>query len=155
MLRAVVVVFATSAIGGAQADPTAEEPRVPPAAAPAKPATTWYAFAAPFYLPETRTGLGATAGIHRALCAGCEASSLHLEAAYTLNHQFSLSIAPRLFTSDAFTVGMSFSYALFPSRFYGIGPTSAEGGEAFTPRSLELVLTPEIYVIPRRLRFGP
>lgn len=124
-------------------------------ATPATPATTWYAFAAPFYLPETRAGLGATGGLHRVLCTGCEPSSLHLEAAYTLNRQVSLTLAPRLFTSESFTVGLSFGYSLFPSRFYGIGPSSEGTGESFTPRSLELVVTPERYVLPKRLRLGP
>ncbi len=121
----------------------------------ATPETSWYAFAAPFYLPETRLGLGATGGVHRVLCAGCDASSFHLEVAYTLNRQVSLTFAPRLFTSESLSVGVSFGYSLFPSRFYGVGPTTGDTGEAFTPRSLELIVTPERYVLPRRLRLGP
>ncbi len=125
--------------------------QVPPSA----PSMTWYAFGAPFYLPETRTGIGVTGGIHHLLCAGCEPSSLHLEAAYTANRQFSLTLAPRLFVGESLAVGASFGYSLFPSRFYGVGPTTGDGGEGFTPRWLELVVTPEIYLLPRRLRAGP
>ncbi len=144
------VVRADDGLGPARGGP----PVLPEARAPT-PETSWYAFAAPFYLPETRLGLGATGGLHRVLCDECEASSLHLEAAYTLNRQFSLTVAPRLFTSESLSVGLSFGYSLFPSRFYGIGPTTGDTGEAFTPRSLELIVTPERYVIPRRLRLGP
>jgi hypothetical protein len=135
--------------------PAAPETPATPAAVAAAPPLTWYAFASPFYLPETRVGLGAIGGVHFGLCAGCETSSVHVEAAYTLNQQLSLALASRAFVSESFTMGMTFGYALFPSRFYGIGPTTSGVGEKFTPRSLDLLLTPEEYVIPRRLRIGP
>jgi hypothetical protein len=114
----------------------------------------WYAFVAPFYLPETRIGLGATAGAHRPLCDGCQPSSLHLEAAYTQNAQFSISLVPRVFASPSFAVSANVRYANFPDRFFGVGPRSPPGGEAYTPRIFELLLTPEFYVLGK-LRVGP
>ena len=150
-----IAVAATAAAAEEAAAVAPPEPARAPEAAHASTATTWYAFASPFYLPETRAGLGVTGGVHRALCRDCEPSSVHLEAAYTLNQQFSVSLAPRLFTSSSFSLGLAFSYALFPSTFHGIGPRTPEAGESYTPRSIEAVLTPERYVVARRLRVGP
>jgi hypothetical protein len=118
-------------------------------------ATHWYAFASPFYLPETRLGVGAVAGLHWPLCGGCQPSSVHLEAAYTANDQVSISVAPRLFMTPSFALSINARYALFPDRFYGVGPRTGDGGESFTPRTFEIVVTPEFYVVPGKLRAGP
>ncbi len=145
-----------------EAAPGSEVPPVPdvpsgPAPTAAAPATgtQWYLFGAPFYTPETRAGLGLVAGIHRDLCTGCPPSSVPVETAYTMNGQFSITVAPRLFTDPSFTVGLSLHYANFPDRFYGIGTRAAPTGEAFTPRTYELMVTPELYLVPGRLRVGP
>src|SRR5690349_21583578 len=87
-LALTVPVLKTAEAGGAEPDPS----RSPGERAAA---IEWYAFAAPFYLPETGLGLGAVAGVHRVLCPGCQPSSVHLEAAYTLRDQFSVTLAPR------------------------------------------------------------
>ena len=126
-----------------------------PVAQTGAPPTDWYLFGAPFYLPETRAGLGLVAGVHQVLCTGCPPSSIHLETAYTMNGQFSFTVSPRLFTDPTFTLGVSAHYANFPDRFYGVGPRVGPTGEAFTPRTFEIVVTPEFYVIPGKVRAGP
>lgn len=152
-LGLVLVALAVPALAGGE--PATAPPEEATASRTPRAATEWYAFALPFYLPETRLGLGATGGVHRVLCSGCQPSSVHVEAAYTLNDQFSLTVAPRLFTSAVFTIAASLHFALFPDRFYGVGPLTGDEGERFTARTLEAVVTPERYVLGRRLRVGP
>jgi len=136
-------------------EPAGDDATPRPQAAVVDAGFHWYAFAVPFYLPETSFGLGTEGGVHRVICQGCQPSSLALELAYTLKDQLSVTLTSHLFTAPSFTVAASLHYALFPDHFYGLGPNSPDEGEEFTPRSYELSITPEWYVIGGRLRIGP
>jgi hypothetical protein len=109
-----------------------------------------------FYLPETRLGFGATAGIHLDVAGAPRPASVFAAAVYTLENQGSLDLA-----GDATLPGGTYLNArarlvYYPDQYFGIGPdTPSSAREDFTRESAELVATGE-HPIPgvRGLRAG-
>jgi hypothetical protein len=114
----------------------------------------WYAVGLPFYLPETSLGLGVGGGAHPSLCGGCATSSVDLRVAYTARRQLVAEASTRLFPSERSAIEGHAKYALFPEVFYGVGPDTRGGGEAYTPRVIDATLSPQAILVPRRMRLG-
>jgi hypothetical protein len=122
----------------------------------APPGTAWFAIPVLFYLPETRLGLGALGGVHFRAEPRLETSDVQLVVSGTARGQALLGLTSQLFPSEELALGAVVRLSRYPDYFYGVGhDTPARAKEAFTSRSVELQLSPEWFVVPRRLRTGP
>ena len=134
-----------------------------PAAAPADAGNQdvasradWFAIPIAFYLPETRMGFGATGGVHFRVRPTLQTSDVQAIATGTLREQALLNLTAQIFPSEQLAVGSLLRMSLYPDFFWGVGNDVPERAkESFTSRSVELQLSPERYLLPRRLRTGP
>jgi outer membrane protein assembly factor BamA len=159
MTAEALALVAATLVGLASRTAFAAEPAVAPADAGnqdvASPAD-WFAIPIAFYLPETRMGFGATGGVHFHVRPALQTSDLQAIATGTLREQALLALTAQIFPSEQLAVGGLLRMSLYPDFFWGVGnDASARAKESFTSRSVELQLSPERYLLPRRLRTGP
>jgi hypothetical protein len=104
----------------------------------------WFMLPVVFYLPETRLGFGATAGLHLAMNDAPRPASVFAAVVYTLEKQGTLDLAGDL-TLPSGTYLSARSRALYyPDQYFGLGPrTPSSAREDFTRESVELVTTAE------------
>ncbi len=152
--------------------PPAKTPEAPEAPSPTPPDTTaptakagaeeahragssWFALPVLFWLPETRLGFGATAGIHHELFGAQRPSSFFGAVVYTLERQGSVDVAGDVqLPGGAVTARLRASH--FPDVFYGIGPsTHVSDQEDFTRRTIDGYVIGELATLGGRLRAGP
>jgi len=121
--------------------PSTEAPAPsPPTALVVPERRRWFALPVLFWLPETKLGFGATAGIHVDVTGAPRTSSIFAAALYTLDRQGAIDVAGD-FTLRGGTVLAGRARAVhFPDAFYGLGPrTPSSARERFTRRSIEAV----------------
>lgn len=129
--------------------PGAESP-TPPAARAAEAAAAgrrdrWFALPVLFWLPETRLGVGGTAGVHLDVAGAPRSTSLFAGAVYTLERQFALDVAGDWYLPGGARLAGRARASYFPDVFYGIGPsTTAAQREAFTRRFAEAVVSAQL-----------
>lgn len=157
----------TVARGGALsrlADATPREPAEAPGAAvppPRPPAgepkgVSWFALPVVFWMPETRAGLAAAAGLHFHLDGATRASSVFAVGAYTLEHQYSADLAADLTLRDGTLLSGRLRAVHFPDAFYGIGPeTPTSAREPYTRQWAQALFSAEVTEGSGRFRIGP
>ena len=141
---------------------SAEAPGAPAAQAGAAEAAarpdggrSWFAFPVVFWLPETKLGVAAAAGVHFHVAEGAGDSNAFLVAGYTLLGQSTLDLASDVMLKGGTLLTGRLRLAYYPDTYYGVGPsTSLDQREDVTRRFAEVVLTAEIPVV-RGLRAGP
>ncbi len=130
-------------------------PAAPPDRGKVRMAPSWFALPVPFWLPETRLGLGAAGGFHFHVGNAERASSVLLVGAFTMLRQASLDLAADVNLPRGIVLGGRARAVNYPDSFYGIGPDSqAEARELYTRRFAEAVLYGEYPILNHRLRAG-
>ncbi|HET8539115.1 MAG TPA: BamA/TamA family outer membrane protein [Anaeromyxobacter sp.] len=125
------------------------------AAALAPRGRSWFAFPVAFWLPETKLGLAAAAGVHFDVSQGAGDSNAFLVAGYTMLGQSTADVASDLSLKNGTLVTGRFRFAYYPDVFYGIGPsTTLDDREDVTRRFGEAIVTAELPVA-HGLRLGP
>ena len=124
--------------------------------APARPSgAAWFGFPVAFYMPETRLGYGATGGVHFPFEPGLATSDVQLIAVATTRRQTLLNLNAQLFPAPGIALGGLVKLALYLDEYYGIGnDTAASARETLTSRYVEVLLAPEWFLVPDRLRTG-
>jgi hypothetical protein len=157
LLAALLVATSASAGGGDGGDQA--EPGTAPASlgAAAAQAEGRDGFILPFvfYTPDTRFGIGGTAGLHLHLRGATRPSSLFATGIYTLEGQSALDLVGQLFL-DAHHVFQGTARAThFPTSYWGVGPDSrSDARERFAQRYVELAFAGERR-LAAALRAGP
>lgn len=161
-LAALLLATSASAAGTGQAQATEAEgvsgaPPAETAAAVARSAGQRDGFALPFvfYTPDTRFGVGGTAGIHAHVGGAPRPSSLFATAIYTVNGQGAVDLVGQLYPAGPFVFQGTARVTHFPNAFYGIGPHSQKSDrEDFTQRYVETNLVAD-HTLTAHLRAGP
>lgn len=148
----------------AAADPEAPPPEppasraagtAPPETGTAHAAPSWFAIPVPFWLPETKLGLGAAGGFHFHVGHAERPSSVLLVGAYTMEHQSSVDLAADINLPSGIVLAGRARAVHYPDSFYGIGPSSlTEAREPYTRRFAEAVLGGEYPILSHGLRAG-
>jgi hypothetical protein len=130
-----------------------------PAMAPPPPADrlSWFALPVVFWLPETRLGLGATAGLNVPHPGAPHSTGIFGAAVATLEKQVAVDGAIEAYSQTGTRLTARARFVHFPDVFYGIGPdTPKSAREPFTRRGAELVSSMQLPVpgLPA-LRIGP
>lgn len=119
------------------------------------PGRSWFALPMPFWLPETRLGLAATAGVHFHVRRAAEASNAFAVAGYTIRRQGSLDVSSDLWLPDGTLLSGRLRAVYYPDSFYGVGPeTTLAMREEMTRRFVEATLGADLTLL-RELRAGP
>jgi hypothetical protein len=163
--RALPALAALLLTGAASSYPEAPPPETPggPAAEAAAahaadehPDRSWFALPMIFWMPETKLGLAATAGVHFRLDGAASGSNAFLVAGYTMEGQGSVDVSNDLHLRRGALVSTRFRAVHYPDSYYGIGPDTTLGArEELTRRFVELNVTTELPILGPRLRAGP
>jgi hypothetical protein len=119
---------------------------------------SWFALPALFWLPETKLGAAAVAGVHFHLRDAAEASSAYLVAGFAMEGQATADLSGDLWLASGTLVSARMRAAYYPESFYGIGPdTAVAQREDVTRRFLEANVGAEVPVpgTGGKLRAGP
>jgi hypothetical protein len=158
LLSALLV--ATSASAGEGPDGTeGDEPGTAPASLGAATARSegrdGFVLPFVFYTPDTRFGIGGTAGLHQHLRGGVRPSSLFATGIYTVEGQSALDFIGQLYPDQGHVFQGTARATHFPTAYWGVGPdTVSEARERFTQRYVELALAGERR-LAAALRAGP
>ncbi len=116
---------------------------------------SWFAFPVLFWLPETKLGIAAAAGVHFHAAKGETESNAFLVAGYTLLNQGTIDLESDVWAKGGALLTGRLRFAYYPDTFYGIGPTTTLAQrEDLTRRFAEAIFTGELPVV-RGLRLGP
>lgn len=158
-LAALLLTGATSSYPEAPPPETPGGPAAEAAAAHAAdehPERSWFALPMVFWMPETKLGLAATAGVHFRLDGAASSSNAFLVAGYTMEGQGSVDVSNDLHLRRGALVSTRFRAVHYPDSYYGIGPDTTLGArEELTRRFVELNVTAELPILGTRLRAGP
>jgi hypothetical protein len=119
---------------------------------------SWFALPALFWLPETKLGAAAVAGVHFHLRGAEEASSAFLVAGVAIEGQATADLSSDLWLASGTLLSGRLRVANYPEAFYGIGPdTKVSQREDVTRRFVEATFGAELPVpgVDERLRAGP
>lgn len=119
---------------------------------------SWFALPTLFWLPETKLGAAAAAGLHFHLPGATEASNAFLVTGLAMEGQATVDLASDLWLASGTLVSGRLRAAYYPEAFYGVGPeTTTSQREDVTRRFLEGTFGAEIPVpgLAGRLSAGP
>jgi hypothetical protein len=125
------------------------------------PATTgrdWFILPTLFWLPETKLGAAAAAGVHFHLPGAAEASSAFLVAGIAIQGQATVDLSSDLWLASGTLLANRLRVANYPEAFYGIGPDARVGErEDLTRRFVEGTFGAEVPFpgLSGGLRAGP
>jgi hypothetical protein len=159
LLAAVLFATAAHAAGarpdGADRDDTVTAPAALGAATAEAEGRNGFVLPFVFYTPDTRFGLGGTAGLHLHLRDAPRPSSLFATGIYTLEGQSALDLVAQIYPDARHAIQVTARATHFPTAYYGLGPDSRRADrEWFTQRFAELALAGERH-LAAGLRAGP
>ncbi len=165
VIRRALPVLAVLLLTGSASEPEAPPPETPGApvaetaaahAAEQPHGRPWFALPMAFWLPETKLGLAATAGLHFSMPGATAASNAFLVAGYTMQGQGSVDASADVQLRGGTLVSSRFRAVHYPDAYYGIGPeTTLSAREELTRRFVELNVSTQLPVLGTRLRAGP
>ena len=167
MTHRALPILALLLLTGATSEPGAPAPEAPGGsvgeaaaarAAEQKRERAWFALPMAFWLPETKLGLAAAAGVHFHLPGAGGASNAFLVAGYTMQGQGSVDASSDLVLRGGTLLSGRFRAVHYPDAYYGIGPeTTLDAREEMTRRFVELNVSAGLPVpgFGTRLRVGP
>jgi hypothetical protein len=123
-----------------------------------KEGRSWFVLPTLFWLPETKLGAAAAAGLHFHAPGASEASSAYLVAGVAIGGQATVDLSSDVWLASGASAFGRLRVANYPEAFYGVGPdTRVAQREDVTRRFAEATLGAELPVpcLAGRLRAGP
>lgn len=160
MIAVLAALVLTSALPStpAAADRPGPAAEAAPGGLPATSGREWFILPTLFWLPETKLGAAAAAGVHFHLPGAAEASSAFLVAGIAIQGQATVDLSSDLWLASGTLLANRLRVANYPEAFYGIGPdTRVTQREDLTRRFVEGTFGAEVPFpgLAGRLRAGP